>query len=125
MHRGSSVAPERRYLAPDDLALRVPGEVPVPAGTQRRHQEQAAPSLFLRVGCAAFAEMVRGRGLRVGIPDFDQDTRAVARQPQADGCLLLFGRGLKRVNRELKQLRVQLAALEERRSALVAELGEQ
>jgi hypothetical protein len=32
---------------------------------------------------------------------------------------------LKRVNRELKQHRAQLAALEERRSALLAELGEQ
>jgi hypothetical protein len=32
---------------------------------------------------------------------------------------------LKRVNRELKQLRGQLTALEERRSALLAELGEQ
>jgi DNA repair exonuclease SbcCD ATPase subunit len=32
---------------------------------------------------------------------------------------------LKRVNRELKQLRTQLAALEERRSVLLAELGEQ
>jgi DNA repair exonuclease SbcCD ATPase subunit len=31
---------------------------------------------------------------------------------------------LKRVNRELKQLRAQLAALEERRSVLLAELGE-
>jgi hypothetical protein len=32
---------------------------------------------------------------------------------------------LKRVNRELKQLRVQLAALEERRAALLSELAEQ
>jgi hypothetical protein len=32
---------------------------------------------------------------------------------------------LKQVNRELKQHRAQLAALEERRSALLAELGEQ
>jgi hypothetical protein len=32
---------------------------------------------------------------------------------------------LARVNRELKQLRAQLAALEERRSVLLAELGEQ
>jgi hypothetical protein len=32
---------------------------------------------------------------------------------------------LKRVNRELKQLRGQLTALEERRSVLLAELGEQ
>jgi hypothetical protein len=32
---------------------------------------------------------------------------------------------LKQVNRELKQYRAQLAALEERRSALLAELGEQ
>jgi hypothetical protein len=32
---------------------------------------------------------------------------------------------LARVNRELKQLRTQLAALEERRSVLLAELGEQ
>jgi hypothetical protein len=32
---------------------------------------------------------------------------------------------LKQVNRELKQLRAQVAALEERRSALLAELGEQ
>ena len=32
---------------------------------------------------------------------------------------------LKQVNRELKQHRAQLAALEERRSALVAELGEE
>src|SRR6267154_2235154 len=31
---------------------------------------------------------------------------------------------LKQVNRELKQLRAQVAALEERRSALLAELGE-
>jgi len=31
---------------------------------------------------------------------------------------------LTRVNRELKQLRAQLAALEERRSVLLAELGE-
>ena len=31
---------------------------------------------------------------------------------------------LARVNRELKQLRAQLAALEERRSVLLAELGE-
>ena len=34
-------------------------------------------------------------------------------------------RELKQVNRELKQHRAQLAALEERRSALVAELGEE
>ena len=33
--------------------------------------------------------------------------------------------GLKEINRELKQLRAQLAALEERRSVLLAELGEQ
>jgi hypothetical protein len=32
---------------------------------------------------------------------------------------------LKRVNRELKQLRAQLAALEERRSVLLSELAEQ
>jgi hypothetical protein len=32
---------------------------------------------------------------------------------------------LKRVNRELKQLRAQVAAREERRSVLLAELGEQ
>jgi DNA repair exonuclease SbcCD ATPase subunit len=32
---------------------------------------------------------------------------------------------LKQVNRELKQLRAQVAALEERRSVLLAELGEQ
>ena len=32
---------------------------------------------------------------------------------------------LKRVNRELKQLRAQVAAHEERRSVLLAELGEQ
>ena len=32
---------------------------------------------------------------------------------------------LKQVNRELKQHRAQLAALEERRSALLAEVGEQ
>jgi hypothetical protein len=32
---------------------------------------------------------------------------------------------LKQVNRELRQHRAQLAALEERRSALLAELGEQ
>jgi hypothetical protein len=32
---------------------------------------------------------------------------------------------VKQVNRELKQLRAQLAALEERRSVLLAELGEQ
>jgi hypothetical protein len=32
---------------------------------------------------------------------------------------------LKQVNRELKQHRAQLAALEDRRSALLAELGEQ
>src|SRR6266478_9262171 len=32
---------------------------------------------------------------------------------------------LKRVNRELKQLRAQLTALEERRAALLAELAEQ
>ena len=32
---------------------------------------------------------------------------------------------LKQVNRELKQHRAQVAALEERRSALLAELGEQ
>jgi hypothetical protein len=32
---------------------------------------------------------------------------------------------LKRVNRELKQLRAQVAALEQRRSVLLAELGEQ
>jgi Tfp pilus assembly protein PilO len=32
---------------------------------------------------------------------------------------------LKQVNRELKQHRAQLAALEERQSALLAELGEQ
>ncbi len=32
---------------------------------------------------------------------------------------------LKRVNRELKQLRAQLAALEERRAALLSELAEQ
>jgi hypothetical protein len=32
---------------------------------------------------------------------------------------------LKRVNRESKQLRAQLAALEERRSVLMAEFGEQ
>jgi hypothetical protein len=32
---------------------------------------------------------------------------------------------LKQVNRELKQLRTQVAALEERRSVLLAELGEQ
>jgi hypothetical protein len=31
---------------------------------------------------------------------------------------------LARVNRELKQLRAQLAALEERRAALLSELGE-
>jgi transposase len=32
---------------------------------------------------------------------------------------------LKRVNRELKQLRAQVSALEERRAALIAELAEQ
>jgi hypothetical protein len=32
---------------------------------------------------------------------------------------------LRRVNRELKQFRAQVAALEERRSVLLAELGEQ
>ncbi len=32
---------------------------------------------------------------------------------------------LKRINRELKQLRAQLAALEERRAALLSELAEQ
>ena len=32
---------------------------------------------------------------------------------------------MARINREMKQLRAQLAALEERRSALLAELGEQ
>jgi hypothetical protein len=32
---------------------------------------------------------------------------------------------LARVNRELKHLRAQLAALEERRAALLSELGEQ
>ena len=32
---------------------------------------------------------------------------------------------LKQINRELKQYRAQLAALEERRSALLTELGEQ
>jgi DNA repair exonuclease SbcCD ATPase subunit len=32
---------------------------------------------------------------------------------------------LSRVNRELRQLRAELAALEERRSVLLAELGEQ
>jgi chromosome segregation ATPase len=32
---------------------------------------------------------------------------------------------LARINRELKQLRTQLAALEERRTALLSELGEQ
>ena len=32
---------------------------------------------------------------------------------------------LARINRELKQLRVQLAALEERRAALLSDLGEQ
>jgi hypothetical protein len=32
---------------------------------------------------------------------------------------------LARINRELKQLRAQLAALEERRAALLSELGEQ
>jgi chromosome segregation ATPase len=32
---------------------------------------------------------------------------------------------LARINRELKQLRTQLAALEERRAALLSELGEQ
>jgi hypothetical protein len=35
------------------------------------------------------------------------------------------GATLKRVNRELKQLRAQLTALEERRAALLSELAEQ
>jgi hypothetical protein len=40
-------------------------------------------------------EFFRRWWLRVGIPDFDQDTRAVARQPQENGRLPPFRRGLE------------------------------
>jgi hypothetical protein len=47
--------------------------------------------------------------------------RDAERQDGSDGVRA----ELKQVNRELKQLRAQVAALEERRSVLLAELGEQ
>ena len=94
-------------LAPDDLARRLLGEVPVPARAQRRHQEQPAPALLLRIGRAVFAEIFRCRGPRLRIPDFDEDAGAVARQPQADSRLVdvsrrsLYGIGNQLGDQEL------------------------
>src|SRR5690242_3593510 len=88
------------YLAPDDLARWLLGGVPVPSRTQHRNQEQSTPSLFLGVGRTVMTEFFRRRWLRVGIPDFDQDTRAVARQPQENGRLLPFRRGLDGVGHQ-------------------------
>jgi len=47
------------------------------------------------------AEILRYRWLRVGIPDFDEDALAVARQRQPDGGLLLCRRGVDRVGDQL------------------------
>jgi hypothetical protein len=80
------------YLTPDDFAGRILSEIPVPARTQSRYQEQPAPALFLRVGYAVFAEIIGCWRLRVGIPDFDEDSRVVAGQPQAEGRLVLSSR---------------------------------
>ena len=79
-------------LAPDDLAGGLLGEEPVPPGTQLRHQEQPVPALFLRVGCAIVVETFGCWRLRVGIPDFDEDSRVVAGQLQAEGRLVLSSR---------------------------------
>src|SRR5262249_1661039 len=68
------------------------GGSPLRGGARPRHQEQPAPSLLLGIECAVFAGSLGCRGPRVGVPDFDEDTRVVAGQPQADGCLLLARR---------------------------------
>jgi hypothetical protein len=68
---------------------------------QRRHQEQPASSLFLRVGCSESAEVFRCWRPRVGIPNFDKDSGAVARQPQADSRLVASRRSLHGVGHQL------------------------
>jgi hypothetical protein len=81
--------------------VRLPGGIPVPARAQRRHQKQPASSLLLRVGCSAFAEVSRCWRPRVGIPDFDKDSCAVARQPQADSRFVASCRSLHGVGHQL------------------------
>jgi hypothetical protein len=46
----------------------------------------------LRVGGAIFAEIFEHWRLRVGIPDFDEDSRVVARQLEAYGRLVVVPR---------------------------------
>ena len=67
----------RQEFAPDDLAGWLSGAVPVPTGTQPRHQEQAAASLLLEVGHVVFGEIFGCRRLWVGVPDLDQDAGVV------------------------------------------------
>jgi len=47
----------------------------------------------VRVGYAVFAEIPRCWRPGVGVPDFDQDSRVVAGQPQADSRLVFSSRG--------------------------------
>ena len=56
----------------------------------------------MEVGCAVFAEIFGCWGSRVGVPDFDEDSRVVARQPQAQGRLVVVAcHGLHGVDYEL------------------------